>query len=184
MRNWSWTVLTVFSGLIGAYFGEKIRESGRNPYIRICPDMRLYATGNDLGCLFSCSPSTGDTFCTVARIHNSFSGDSSEFGTFFVKSIAIFGDDPNPWNILRPQNILPATKKIFFEISISAFTGKKNHVKILPRSFCGVLEPNFTAKSSKPLARVICMKTRNVIGKRRNKSTKVLFQSIITNRDY
>ena len=61
------------------------------PKIRISGRISLYAAGNDLWPIFSCSTDPGDAFCTLASPCNSFSGDSNEFGTFFVKNVASFG---------------------------------------------------------------------------------------------
>ena len=69
----------------------KISKNLEIPKIRISGRISLYAAGNDLGPFFSCSTDPGDAFCTLARPRNSFSGDSNEFGTFFVKNVAFFG---------------------------------------------------------------------------------------------
>ena len=55
----------------------------------------LYAAGNDVGPIFSCSPDPGDAFCTVARLHNSFSDDSRGFEKNPSENDCKIGDDRN-----------------------------------------------------------------------------------------
>ena len=81
---------------------------------------------------FSGSLDPGDAFCTVARLRNSFSDDSRGFEKFPSENDRKTGDDQYSWKFLGSQNILPATKILFFSGSrLELSLGEKNHVKIM-----------------------------------------------------
>tara|TARA_B100000700_G_scaffold82522_1_gene92935 strand:- start:77 stop:418 length:342 start_codon:yes stop_codon:yes gene_type:complete len=84
------------------------------PKIRISAGSRLYPAGNHMRPIFSGSLDPGDAFCTVARLRNSFSDDSRGFEKFPSENDRKIGDDQYSWKFLGSQNILPATKILFF----------------------------------------------------------------------
>ena len=114
---------------------SKIRISGRRS---------LYPAGNHLRPIFSCSLGPGDAFCTVARLRNSFSDDFKTIEKFASENDCKFGNDPNSWNILRAQNILPATKILFFSESRLELSLEKNYVKMMSGTYTKVRRTIFS----------------------------------------
>ena len=73
----------------------KFRKKFENPKFQNPAGSSLYAAGNDVGPIFLCSPDPGDAFCTVARLHNSFSDDSGSFEKKTSENDCKIGDDRN-----------------------------------------------------------------------------------------